>query len=62
MKNKFIYVFDVDMRDKLLSENYQLLKSDERQDCFIFENKGTLVFDLGDSKDTKFIYSDILTF
>lgn len=62
MDNKFVYVFDIDMRDKLLSANYRLLKSDDKQNIFIFENKGTLSFGLNDVKNKNFIFSDTLTF
>lgn len=62
MDNKFVYVFDINMRDKLLSANYRLLKSDGKQNIFIFENKGTLSFESNDKRNKNFIFSDTLTF
>lgn len=62
MQGKFIYVFDTDARDKLLSANYQLLKADEQQNIFVFENKETHTFAAGDAEDFTFVLSDTLTF
>ena len=61
MQGKFIYVFDTDARDKLLSANYHLLKSDEQQNIFAFENKETHTFAESDSEDFAFVLSDTLT-
>lgn len=55
----FIYVFSTQDRDKLLSKNYNLLKSDERNNIYVFENNNQLVFD---NADMKFVFSDMLTF
>lgn len=55
----FIYVFSTQDRDKLLSKNYNLLKSDERNNIYVFENNNQLVFD---NSDMKFVFSDMLTF
>lgn len=55
----FIYVFSTQDRDKLLSKNYNLLKSDERNNIYVFENNNQLVFD---NADMKFVFSDTLTF
>ena len=62
MQGKFIYVFDVCARDKLLSANYQLLKSDVNQNIFVFENNGTMTFANNSTDDFPFIISDTLTF
>lgn len=62
MQGKFIYVFDTDARDKLLSANYQLLKSDEQQSIFVFENKETHTFAASATEDFTFVLSDTLTF
>ena len=59
MQGKFIYVFDTDARDKLLSANYQLLKADEQQNIFVFENKPEMCFALNESE---YVFSDTLTF
>ena len=62
MQGKFIYVFDTGARDKLLSANYQLLKADEQQNIFVFENKGTLAFINNTKEEPTFVLSNILTF
>lgn len=62
MQGKFIYVFDMNTRDKLLAFNYQLLKADENQNVFVFENKGTLTFLKDGAEDFTFVLSDTLTF
>lgn len=59
MKGKFIYVFDTDARDKLLSANYQLLKADEQQNIFVFENSQEKAMSFS-KKD--FVFSNTLTF
>ena len=59
MEGKFIYVFSVDARDKLSASNYNLIKSDEKRNLYVFENNGALTF----SNDIQsYVYSDILTF
>ncbi len=56
---KFIYVFDEISRDKLIAEKYRLLKTDERQKIYVFENKECSVFL---KSDFLFMLSDTLTF
>lgn len=55
----FLYAFDEGERDKLLALNYVLVKSDNHNHIYIFENKDNLTFNL---KDSKIIESDKLTF
>ena len=63
MQGKFIYVFNTEARDKLLSANYRLLKADERQSVFVFENGDSHVFAVDSANmDFSFIMSDTLTF
>lgn len=62
MQGRFIYVFDTDARDRLLAANYQLLKADENQNIFVFENKETVSFSENGTKVFTFILSDTLTF
>ena len=62
MQGKFIYVFNMDARDKLLSENYRLLKADEQQSIFVFENKKERTFSANTADDFTFVLSDTLTF
>lgn len=37
--NSFIYVFSDDGRDRLLSMQYELLKSDNKKHVYVFVNK-----------------------
>lgn len=55
----FVYVMDIVHRDKLLQMGYQLVKADESNGVWCFENKqDTLMFEL----DFPCVVSDILTF
>lgn len=56
--SKFIYVFCKDAADKLTANGYRLLKTDERNSLFVFENKQDLTFSL----DVSYILSDTITF
>ena len=56
--NNFIYVFNTSDRDAMIAENYTLLKSDEKNNIYIFMNKPSEKF----SKNIEFIFSDTLTF
>ncbi len=55
----FIYVFSNDSRDKLLSAGFHMLKEDEKQEIFVFENPVNLKFAM---PDVSYILSDTLTF
>lgn len=61
MHHKFIYVFDEDTKDILLSLNCKLLKSNKNNLVYVFENNG-FVFDEANTADLQFALSDILTF
>lgn len=56
---KFIYVFSLDDKETLLTKGYNLLKSDELNHIYIFENKSDFCFS---ENNMKFVYSDVLTF
>lgn len=56
---KFLYVFDKESRDELLHAGYKLLKSDKKNDVYIFANRNDMAFDLA---DISFIRTDTLTF
>lgn len=58
MQGKFIYVFSSGDRDKLLSQGFNLLKSDETQNVYVFVGND----DLKLSDDIAFVFSDTLTF
>lgn len=56
---KFLYVFSKDDRDLLIAAGYTLLKSDDKNDLYVFVNQTNMTFDL---VDMSFVCSDILTF
>lgn len=57
--SKFIYVFGEDAKNILLSENYTLLKSDKKNNIYVFENKPGQCFSFN---NISFALSDTLTF
>lgn len=57
--SRFLYVFTPQDRDKLLLQNYVLLKSDEAKNVYVFENSEELFFNC-DEIDA--VQTDILTF
>lgn len=56
---KFLYVFSKDNRDLLIAAGYTLLKSDDKNDLYVFVNQANLIFDLA---DIYFVRSNVLTF
>ena len=56
---KFLYVFNKEARDRLLAANYTLLKSDEKNETYVFANQMDMTFALA---DISFIRSNTLTF
>lgn len=58
MRGRFIYVFSSGDRDKLLSQGFNLLKSNEAQNVYVFSGSDDLKF----SDDIAFVFSDTLTF
>lgn len=57
--NKFIYVFGEEAKEMLLAKKYTLLKSDIKNNIYVFENKPEQCFDV---KDIVYTLSDILTY
>lgn len=55
----FIYVFNSESRDKLLSAGFHMLKEDVVQGIFVFENPTEQTFAM---PDVSYILSDTLTF
>lgn len=55
----FIYVMDIDGRDKLLSLGYTLLKENSKKTVWIFENKKEFNFE---NIDVPCVVSDTLIF
>ena len=56
---KFLDVFNKEARDRLLAANYTLLKSDEKNETYVFANQMDMTFALA---DISFIRSNTLTF
>ncbi len=56
---KFLYVFSKEARDRLLAANYSLLKSDEKNEVYVFVNQMDETFALA---DISCIRSNTLTF
>ena len=56
---KFIYVFSAEDKNKLLSLGYNLLKYDESQNIYVFNNTGEFRFS---SNDMDFVFTSTLTF
>lgn len=57
---RFIYVMTSKDKDKLKSLGYNLLKADEKNSIYVFENKINLNFELGSTM--QYVLSDTLTF
>lgn len=57
--SNFIYVFNEEDKNALLNLKYDLLKSDDAQGIYIFNNKDQQNFDM---KGIAFALSDTLTF
>jgi len=56
---KFVYVFSDSARDSLIKSGYELIKSDERNNVYVFENNTKLSFAL---KGLSTIKSNTLSF
>ena len=48
---KFLYVFSKEDRDLLIADGYTLLKSDDKNDLYVFVNQTNMNFDLIDPSD-----------
>ena len=59
LTHKFIYVFDNESRDLLMSKGYSMVKQDIVKNIYVFINKPE--FNLSFEK-TKYVMSDVLTF
>lgn len=56
---RFLYVFDAEARDELLASGFELLKSDKKNDIYVFANRMDMAFELA---DISFVRSNTLTF
>ena len=56
---KFIYVFDKKTSDALIAQGFNLVKSDEKNKVYVFENNPQKKFTFS-NKD--FVFSNTLTF
>lgn len=59
MNDKFIYVFSEKLKDVLLINEYKLLKSDTKNNIYVFENKSEMKLSFD---KTDYVLSDTLTF
>ena len=55
----FIYVFDENARDQLLSRGSEMLGQNNEKHIFVFLNTGNLNFE---DEDIRYVLSDTLTF
>lgn len=55
----FIYVFDEDSRDRLMSKGYELLSQNDGTHTFVFLNTVNLNFE---DENIQYVLSDTLTF
>ncbi len=60
MEKKFIYIHDVETKNKLINLGYRLMKENQISNLYVFENKKTLQFDIHDK--SKYILSNTLMF
>lgn len=58
-QHKFVYVFDIASRDKLLAAGFTLLKEDIAAQTFTFMNDGKMTFALD---DITHVSTNMLTF
>lgn len=59
MRTNFIYVFDADAKNKLLEMQFMMLKSDDKNNVYIFVNDDNKNFVVD---DIPYVISDTLTF
>lgn len=57
--DKFIYVFNSEARDALIRKGFKMLKEDNLNNIFVFENNSKLNFE---GCDVSYILSNTLTF
>ena len=57
---KFVYVMDKASKEELLNKGFLLLKEDERNSIWVFENKEPYAFTLDVA--ASYVLSDVLTF
>lgn len=56
---KFIYVFNTEARDALVKRGYVMLKADDKNSVYVFENRELAMFDLD---NISYALSSTLTF
>ena len=59
VRTNFIYVFDADAKNKLLEMQFMVLKSDDKNNVYIFVNDDNKNFVVD---DIPYVISDTLTF
>lgn len=58
MGEKFIYVFTKEAKEQLLKQGLSLLRSDEKNQVFVFEDDSAIKFIVSE----KYVLSNVLTF
>jgi hypothetical protein len=56
---RFLYVFDENARDELITAGFQILKSDKQNNVYVFANRMDMAFELS---NVTFVRSNTLTF
>lgn len=59
MTGKFIYVFDINTKENMVKAGFKLMKSDDRNDIYVFLSDDSLRFDFSNIST---IRSDTITF
>ena len=55
----YLYVFDKESRYELLHAGFKILKSDKKNDVYVFANRMDMAFEIA---DISFVRTDTLTF
>lgn len=59
---KFIYVFDIEDKNALVNNGFELVKEDLGKSLFVFRNKKQANFGIAESISGDYILTDSLTF
>lgn len=59
---KFIYVFDIEDKNALVNNGFELVKEDLEKSLFVFRNKKQANFNIAESISGNYILTNSLTF
>lgn len=59
---KFIYVFDIEDKNALVNNGFELVKEDLEKSLFVFRNKKQANFNIAESISGDYILTNSLTF